>query len=576
MDKGWVQEQELGSFSQSVTEFQKGEMRPLEFKQCRMQQGVYGQRQEGLFMVRVKVPLGKLNAGQLDKIADVVEQFSNGKAHITTRQAIEIHDLALEGLAPMMKELGTAGLTSRESCGNTVRNVTGCWRNEICPDGSFDVTPYAQALTKYLLRHPLTQDLPRKFKIAFSGCGQDCALTAIHDLGFIARWNEGNNGNARPFFRVMVGGGLGAAPKLAQALEEQVSTEEIISLTEAVLTVFSELGERKDRGRARIKFLVARLGIEKFRELVREKWQKSERNQPKIRWKKSPRFKFLLPVSEPKSESYIYWKRTNVFAQNQNGFFSIAVLLPAGDVTAVQIRALAFLSRKLKIPEGIRTTIDQGFLMTGIHQKELPLAYQELVKYGLAAPGKGAIHQIVCCQGAETCQVALTRSKTMAKMLSHVLFQMYGEAPEDLLGVSIRVSGCPNSCSQHYLGTLGFQGAVSQQQGRALPCYMLYVGGKTGEEAKLAEFVMKLPAKRIPKAVMDLVDWYRADRYQNAGETFAQFLERMGKELIRQKLEPLTRVPPFDQERDLYYDWGAEEPYQLENRGSGECAGVAE
>jgi len=240
----------------------------------------------------------------------------------------------------------------------------------------------------------------------------------------------------------------------------------------------------------------------------------------------------------------------------------VDILIPSGDITVTQMEAIAQLSRRLNLPDEVRVTLAQSFLLTRIPEKELPSVYQELVQHGLAAPGIGTIHQVISCLGAEIHPTALTQSRMLAKVLSHVLFQMYGEVPEDLRGVSIRICGCSNSCSQHYLGTLGFQGAVSQQQGRALPCYMLYVGGKTGEETKLAEFVMKLPAKRVPKAVMDLVDWYRADRYPSAGETFAQFLERVGKELIRQKLEPLTRVPPFDQERDLYYDWGAEEPYQ--------------
>jgi sulfite reductase beta subunit-like hemoprotein len=262
------------------------------------------------------------------------------------------------------------------------------------------------------------------------------------------------------------------------------------------------------------------------------------------------------------TDSYLCWKKTNVFPQRKKGVYAVDILIPSGDITATQMEAIAQLSRRLNPAGGIRVTLAQSFLLSRIPEKELPSVYQELVQYGLAAPGIGAIHQVISCLGAEIHQTALTQSRTLAKLLSHVLFQMYGEDPEDLRGVSIRICGCPNSCSQHYLGTLGFQGAVSQQQGRPLPCYMLYVGGKTGEETKLAEFVMKLPAKRVPKAVMDLVAWYRADRYQNAGETFARFLERMGKETIRQKLEPLTHIPPFDQERDLYYDWGAEEPYK--------------
>ncbi|MBI1976245.1 MAG: nitrite/sulfite reductase [Candidatus Omnitrophica bacterium] len=587
MDKGWVQEEEVGSFGQSVAEFQKGEKRPVEFKQCRILQGVYGQRQEGKFMIRVKIPLGRLDADQLERIAEVTEWFDQGKAHVTTRQAVEIHYVPLESLASAMKELAEAGLTSRESCGNTVRNVTTCWRDGVCPQAAFDVAPSAERLARYFLRHPLTQNLPRKFKIAFSGCQQDCASTMIHDLGFVAQWNEGSNGNAAPFFRVVIGGGLGAAPRLAKVFEERVPPQEIILLTEAILDVFNELGERKDRGRARIKFLIEKLGIEELRRLVRQKQEALKKNQSAVYWKKISngkvngkgpsivqRVKSLLPAAEPRTDGYVSWKQTNVLPQKKKGFYSVAILLPMGDITSAQMRAVVDLSRSLKRETGIRTTIDQELLLVNVHQTELAAVYQELVQHGLATPGKGAIHQVISCPGAETCQVALTRSKTMAKALSHVLFQMYGEVPEDLLGVSIRVSGCPNSCSQHYIGTLGFHGAVSQSHGRLMPCYMLYVGGKSGETTKFGEFVMKLPAKRVPKAVMNLVDWYRADRYHNIKESFPQFLERMGKEMIRQKLESLTVVPPFDQERDLYYDWGAEQPYTAQGRGLGECAGV--
>jgi len=466
-------------------------------------------------------------------------------------------------------------ITTREACGNSVRNVTACPYAGTCRDEVFDVTPYARALSKFLMGHPDCQNFGRKFKPAFSGCAQHaCGLTSLHDIGFIAVTRK-ENGVERRGFDVYVGGGLGAVPYMAKRFDSFVPVEEILPLTQAVARVFGRLGEKKNRSRARIKFLIQDLGIDKFKELVLEE---RKTLAPDLRWtdflEQAERFTEspLRPggeVSDLGSEAYRRWLKANTRPQKQTGYVVVTIALPLGDITANQLRSLADTVRRFT-KETIRTTVEQNFVIRWVSQKDLPELYEVLKAVHLADPGAGTIVDVVTCPGTDTCKLGISSSRGLAAELRKRLAERSFESDEAVENLHIKISGCFNSCGQHHVADLGFYGVSRKVGGYAVPHFQVVLGGEwehNGGSYGLP--VAAIPSKNIPKVVTRLTGRYVEGR--NRGESFKDFVKRIGKMELKSLLDDLAR--PTAGDRSFFSDWGDPREYSLEDMTVGECAG---
>ena len=528
-------------------------------------------------MQRIKIPGGGLNAEQLETLADLAEEYSDGIAHVTTRQDFQLHYIHIDDTPSIMRRLAAAKITTREACGNSVRNVTACPYAGVCQDEVFDVTPYSRALSKFLLGHPDCQNFGRKFKPAFSGCAQHaCGLTSLHDIGFIAVTREENGKTVRGF-EVYVGGGLGAVPYQAKLFDSFVPMEEIFPLTQAIARVFARLGEKKNRSRARIKFLVQDLGIEKFREIVLEE---RKTLTPDPRWTDyiADAEKFEEePLREGgetpavTSPEFARWLKTNTRAQKDPGYVTVTVTLPLGDITANQLRALADIVRRFT-RETVRTTVEQNFVVRWVSRKDLPVAYEALVAAKLGDPGAGAIVDIVTCPGTDTCKLGISSSRGLAAELRKRIEEKNFELDEAVEKLHIKISGCFNSCGQHHVADLGFYGVSRKMAGYAVPHFQVVLGGEWEHNAGSYGLpVAAIPSKRIPEVVARLTDRYVKNRGKN--ETFKDFVKRVGKVELKASLEDLAKAPADPTDRTLFSDWGDPREYTLGDMGTGECAG---
>jgi sulfite reductase (ferredoxin) len=528
-------------------------------------------------MQRIKIPGGGLNADQLETMADLAEEYSDDIAHITTRQDFQLHYVHIDDTPSLMRRLAAAGITTREACGNSVRNVTACPYAGVCRDEAFDVTPYSRALAKFLLGHPDCQNFGRKFKPAFSGCAQHaCGLTNIHDVGFIASTRV-ENGAEKRGFQMFVGGGLGAVPYMAKLFDSFVPVEEILPLTQAIARVYARLGEKKNRNRARIKFLIQDLGIERFKQLVLEE-RKTLPYDP--RWtdfvKEAEQFTEapLTPGGEwPATDSagFKRWLETNTRPQKQPGYMVVTVALPLGDITANQLRSLADVVRRFT-KETIRTTVEQNFVIRWVSQSDLAEVYKALEAVGLGDPGAGAIVDIVTCPGTDTCKLGISSSRGLAGELRTRLAESSLRMDESVQHLHIKISGCFNSCGQHHVADLGFYGVSRKMGGFAVPHFQVVLGGEwehNGGSYGLP--VVAIPSKNIPQVVTRLTERYVADRA--AGETFKDFVKRVGKVELKKALEDLAKPPADPTDRSFFSDWGDPREYTLGDMGVGECAG---
>ncbi len=523
---------EIHRFAELIERRRRGEIDEEDFRRFRLQHGVYGIRgQTDIQMVRVKIPQGALTATQLECLGEIARRYTRGIGHITTRQDIQFHWVPLEVVPEVLRRLAEVGLTTREACGNIVRNVTACPLAGVCATEVFDVTPYAAALSRYLLRNPICQALPRKFKIAFSGCATDCAVAGIHDIGAVAAVQE-DGGTLRQGFRLYVGGGLGPVPRAAHLLEPFTPAEDLILTATAIVRVFDRLGNRQNRMRARMKFLIEDLGIEEFRRLVFEErrvvWSAWPGGLPPAPEVQEPG---LSPaVARPASNGlapagFEVWRKTNVVAQRQAGLYAAYVTVPGGDLTPDQFRALAALLRRFPGLEA-RTVITQNLVLRWAREEWLPLLYATLVEAGLGRPGVHGIGDVVGCPGADTCNLAVTYSHRLALELS----RQFAERPDvaladDLRDVTIKISGCPNSCGHHHIATIGLYGAARKVGDRQVPFYQLLLGGKVHDgEVAFARPVMRIPARQVPEAIFRLIEAYRAERVD--GESFLGWIER--------------------------------------------------
>ncbi|MBI4444839.1 MAG: nitrite/sulfite reductase [Acidobacteria bacterium] len=529
-------------------------------------------------MQRIKIPFGGLTTLQLEVLAELAEEYSDGIAHVTTRQDFQLHFVHIEDTPTLMRRLAAVGITTREACGNTVRNVTACPYAGVCRDEAFDVTPYARACAYFLLGHPDTQDFGRKFKVAFSGCEQHaCGLVNLHDMGAVAV-KRLENGKERRGFAFYVGGGLGAVPHSAKLFSEFLPEEELLPTAQAISRVFARMGEKKNRNRARLKFLVSDLGIEEFRRIVLE-----ERAQlaPDPAWTdylkkvdavtETP-LKLLAPLnSHSVPEGFERWLQTNVARQRQAGYAVATIALPLGDITSDQLRSLAGIARR-HVNDTIRTTVEQNIVLRWVREADLQQLYLELKEIGLAEPGAGTIVDIVACPGTDTCKLGIASSRGLAAELRTRLAERNHELEQAVQNLHIKISGCFNSCGQHHISDLGFYGVSRHVGGHTVPHFQLVLGGQWAQNAgSYGLAICAIPAKRVPETVQRLTDRYLKDRER--AESFQSFVKRIGKAEIKRMLEDLMRVPPHNEDPSFYSDWGDPREFTIGDMGVGECAG---
>jgi sulfite reductase (ferredoxin) len=550
--------------------FRAGKMDDDKFRSIRLARGIYGQRQSGVQMIRIKFPFGRITTKQIRRVADISDEYASSNLHATTRQDIQIHFVSLDKTPELWAKLEKDEITTREACGNTVRNITASDLAGIDPKELFDISPYAHEMFKYFLRNPICQEMGRKFKIAFSSSDDDTAFTFIHDLGFIPRIKDGKRG-----FKVVIGGGLGANPTLAQLAYEFLEEDQIIPLTEAVLRVFDRYGERNRRMKARLKFLLTDIGLEKLMALVEEERTALKSKTYKVDLNNLP--EPVLPpaisaedVTVPSEAKYQRWYETNVFEQKQKGFFGVYVKLPLGNMSSGLSRKFADIVDLYGSPE-LRITINQGYLIRFVRPEALKLLYLALDKIGLAEPGFDSVADVTACPGTDSCNLAISDSTAISLELEKVVRDEFPGLISNQ-DIKIKISGCPNSCGQHGLASIGLHGStIKDKSGKMIPALIILLGGGRlkGGEGIISDKIIKIPSKRGPQALRILLTDYENNSFD--GEYYHDYFLRLGRNHFYQLLKPLSDVTAVAPEE--YIDWGQENNFIL-HTAVGECAGV--
>lgn len=556
-------------FTGELMSMREGTLTADEFRPTRTILGVYGQRQPEQHMVRVRLPYGAVTPDQLRALAEVARDYGNGTGHLTTRQDMQIHWMLLDDMPRVLDRLRQAGLTSLQAGGNSVRNIAACPLAGVCGKEAFDVGPYAAGLDEFYVGNPAVQALPRKFKSSLSGCAVDCALTGIQDFGAVATVREdGARG-----FRVYLAGGLGSFPQPGVLLDEFVPQSELGATYEAALRVFERLGDRSRKDRARLKFVAARLGDVEFRRLVQEErarvlQEDLEFTRPRT-MEELPELRGEVDGAAWSDPAFRGWSRANVSAEQTPGRASVAVGLPLGDITSAQMEALADLvGRQPGVT--IRTSVLQDLYLRGVPVSAVYTIYETLRDMGLGVLHVGGVADIVSCPGTSACSLGIAASKGIARELQRVLLEAGVQDDPDLAPLRIKASGCTDACGQHHLADIGLCGAALHQAGRLYPGHVLYLGGRVGEDGmRIGQPIMKVPARRVPEAVLRLLQWFKAERHE--GEEFGDFAERRGAGAVRELLKDLTRIPGFEEDPSNFVDWDATRMFILE-RGEGECA----
>jgi len=571
-----ILERELDDFTTEAARFLDGEIPEGAYIPFRLKQGVYGQRQPGVQMIRVKLPFGGVTPEQMETFAEIAENLAPlRKGHITTRQNFQFHHVPLKKAAEALYVLGKAGLSTREACGNTVRNVTGDPWAGVNADEAFDPTPYAGAFARFWLRNPLSQLLPRKFKVAFSSNDEDEAITGLHDLGFIPRVRDGVKG-----FEVVCGGGLSIMPRPARVLREFVTLDEYLRVSEAVVRIFEKADElRKNRAKARLKFLIERIGFEAFKEMVDDEltgdWAKKDFSPDRLLYiddeeATAPARRAYYEQPNGDGREFTAFVMANVRAQRQQGFSTVEVKVARGDLRPEQFRGLASILRDY-CGGRARTTVQQNIVLRWVRDESLYEVWKRLKAIELASPGSHSITDVVSCPGTDSCKLGITSSMGLNAAIQAKVESLNVTDPLTKQ-IHIKMSGCPNSCGQHHIATIGFHGAAMKVGPNQLPAYHVFVGGNyDGGEFRLAtQLKVRMPAKRAPQAVERFVALYEGNR--RAGETFNQYFDRVGTKPFEEAIQDLTLPGEFsDDNRQMFIDWNRLEYYQLQ-RGEGECA----
>ncbi len=582
----WAKIEEAENFAKTVKLFRQGKYDADSFRRFRLQHGAYGTRMTGDYaMVRIKIPAGKIYPIQLEKIAQLSEAFSIGSAHVSTRENIQLHWVVLEDVSEIMRGLTEVGLTSREACGNTVRNVMCSPLSGVCEEEKFDATPYAIATAQFLLRNPLNQNLPRKFKFNFTCCEKH-GMVRMVDVGLLPQIKE-IDGKEQKGFKVFLGGGLGNKSYVGYQLEEFTPEEDLLYTSIAVLRIFDRLGERKNMARNRMRYLVNELGWEKFQNLVLKERAIVRATQSvivKLDLDQTPEeIKKPIRISESSGSSnpdgYSRWYKTNIFKQKQDGYRSVFIALEAGDITANQLSEIANICREFS-SEGLgRIGFNQDIVFRWVHEDDLPSMYARLVGAGLAKTGALTMAAPIGCSGTTSCNLALTNSHRLAKEIQRKFLELKLDEDDDLKDSSIKISGCPNSCGQHGIATIGFYGGGSRLGKDMYPTYQMSLGGRSDGDTMLGVNCLRIPAKRVIPVILKIIESFKQNKKNN--DTLATWIHKIvnGNEDSQIKsiddfkkiLTPLTVPPTKEEDNDFYADYGSDGSYHTKT-GKGECA----
>ena len=569
-----IVERDIIELERKIKEFRDGKIPDEKFRSLRLARGVYGQRQPGVQMVRIKLPYGKMTLKQWKRIADVSDEFATSNLHLTTRQDIQIHFVSLDRTPELWSLLEQDNITLREACGNTVRNITASDQAGIDPDEPFDVTPYAHAAFEYFLRKPICQEMGRKFKIAFSSSEKDTAFTFMHDIGAIPRIRE-INGKEQRGFKVVLGGGLGAQPMLAYSAFEFLEEDKLIPYIESVLRVFDRHGERSSRNKARLKFLIQKIGIDAFNELVAEEQkaltvQRYEVDTTKFDEAVLPQGDFqpeAVTIANP--FKFELWKKTNVVEQKQRGYYTVYVRVPLGNILSETSRRLIEKLRPV-IADDVRITVNQNLQLRYVKPEHLEYVYSALESEKFAEPGFGSVADITACPGTDTCNLGISNSTATSAVLSEVIEDEFPELLENK-EISIKISGCMNSCGQHGMASIGFHGSSLKSKGQVVPALQVLIGGAVlgSGNGRIADKVIKVPSKRGPDVIRILFTDYKANAENN--ESFNDYAAKKGERYFYEILKPLADLTTLQNED--FIDWGQEIKFNTAI-GVGECAGV--
>ncbi|MFP3901481.1 MAG: nitrite/sulfite reductase [Acidimicrobiia bacterium] len=574
-------------FEDLLARYLAGEIEEDAFRIFRLNNGIYGQRQGGHNqMVRVKIPYGGLLPDQLELLADLADDVSRGWGHITTRQNVQFHYVQLERVPEVLRRLATVGLTTREACGDTVRNIQGCHLAGACPYEHLDITPWAEAAFRHFVRNPISQRLPRKFKVNFSGCATDCGQAMFNDIGVIAVSHTHDDGTVERGFRVYVAGGLGANPHPALALEEFTPRDDLLPTMEAILRVFNNHGNRDNKLRARMKWLVDTMGWDELRDrIIKERrllvasssWpggipdevaKAGDEPAGRADGIEATALGHGTPVQVRGRDPFERWEGANVVRGAAKGTVSAIAYARLGDITSAQFRALAAIQRDLGLE--VRLTNRQNVALRGLTDEQLPTLHERLVAIGMAEPGAELGRDVVACPGADTCNLAVTQSRGLAAAIGD---RLEAEGLAEVGGLRINISGCTNSCGQHHTSDIGFFGAERRAHGRSAPGYQMLLGGHVGHErVHFGDKALRLPAKAAPEAAVRVVRRFSDER--RAGESFREWLDRSGgAKALADTLRELDAFPDPEETPDYFVDYDETGPYAAEV-GQGECAGV--
>ncbi|MBV7532928.1 nitrite reductase [Chitinophaga sp. sic0106] len=568
-----IVERDIIELEKKIRAFREGNIPEEKFRSLRLARGVYGQRQQGVQMVRIKLPYGKMTLQQWKRISDISDEYSTGNLHLTTRQDVQIHFVSLDRTPELWSKLEQDDVTIREACGNTVRNITASDRAGIDPEEPFDITPYADAAFRYFLRNPICQDMGRKIKIAFSSSDADTAWAFMHDFGMIPKVKEVNGKTVRGF-KILVGGGLGAQPFLAKTAFEFLEEDQLIPYIENVLRVFDRYGERTSRHKARMKFLVQKLGWEEFDRLVKEEYKAVKNKSVKVDYEAYKNTEApvtgtvpAFTIRDPKQ--FETWKATNVFEQKQKGYFAAYVKVPLGNISSTVSRNLIEALRPV-IADDVRVTANQGLLLKYILPAHLPYVFSVLEAEGFAAAGFDSIADITACPGTDTCNLAISSSTGIAEALENVIAAEFPDLVHNK-DIKIKISGCMNSCGQHGIASIGFHGSSLKSGGKTLPALQVLLGGGIvgNGEGRVADKVIKVPSRRGPDVLRTLLHNYEINGQEK--EKFNEYYDRQGEKYFYELLKPLADLSAITD--DAFIDWGQAEQFATAI-GVGECAGV--
>jgi len=591
----WGREEETEVFAKKVKLFRQGKISEDDFRRFRLQHGAYGSRLHMEYsMVRIKVPGGEITPDQIEKIASLSEAFSIGSAHVSTRQNIQLHWVQLEDVSEVMRGLVETGLTTREACGNTIRNVMCSHFAGVCPNENFDATPYSMAIAKFFLRNPMCQNLPRKFKINFACCDQH-GLVRVADIGLVPATRV-ENGRTTRGFKIYLGGGLGAASFIGHLLEDFTPEDRVLATCMATVRLFDRHGNRENMARNRMRYLVHEMGWEKFQKMALKersivemttsyssgqqydvKSQEDTRQLPKApRMAKLPVLNDQVTKDSPAFER---WLHTNVVPQKQDGYFTVFITLGAGDITASQLRVLASAIRDYSAESVARNTPQQNFAVRYVRGTELRDFYEKLASAGLANPGALTIASAVGCSGTTSCNLAITNSHRLAKEVQRKFLELGLDTDDSLRDATIKISGCPNSCGQHEIATIGFFGGATRVNNSMTPTYTMLFGGSAGEQGELAKAAMRVPAKRVIDTVLKVIELYKQQKTGN--ESLHHWVVNVTKgqgpagiknlEGLKAALAQVIQLPTPDQDPEAYRDYGSDSTFSAKT-ARGECA----